>query len=211
MKKLLWLVLLVAQCLVASESNAGLIFTAMAGTQVGDNLSVSLFARATAGESLLALDINTIKLSAGTFVQTSPTSSIPGNPSFGSLFAGTVGSANVNPASYLAFNPVVDPTLGYASISYNVAQPIPAADGLIASWDINTAGITGGTVGLRLADFIPTDNVGNNPTVSFNGGDLAGNYTFAVTAVPEPSSMALVAVIGLVGVVHRRFRKTSIA
>jgi len=211
MRKSFWLVFLVAQCLTASQSQAGLIFTAVAGTQVGENIPLNLFARSTAGESLFSLDINTIKLSAGTFVQTSPTSSIPNNPSFGSLFTGTVASANVNLGSYLAFDPVVDRTLGYLSISYNAAQPIPSSDGLIASWNINTAGISGGTVGLTLAGFIPTDSTFANPTVSFNGGDAAGNYTFAVTAVPEPTSMALLAVVGIVGIAYRRFRKNAIA
>ncbi len=51
---------------------AGLTFTAVPGTQVGDNLPVSLFVRADAGESLLSLDMNSIQLSAGTFVQTAP-------------------------------------------------------------------------------------------------------------------------------------------
>jgi len=211
MKKLLWIVVIVAQCLTASQSNAALVFTAMAGTQVGENIPVSLFARATAGESLNALDIGTIKLSAGTFVQTSPTSSIPGNPSFGSLFAGTIGSANINLNSYLAFNPTTDQTLGFASISYNNAQPIPASDGLIANWNINTAGITTGSVSLTLADFLAFDSTFANPTVSFAGGNLAGSYSFAVTAVPEPTSMALVAVIGIVGIAVRRFRKASVA
>jgi len=40
-----------------------------------------------------------------------------------------------------------------------------------------------------------------NNGVSFNGA--------TVSAVPEPTSMALVAVIGLVGIAHRRFRKTA--
>jgi len=41
-----------------------------------------------------------------------------------------------------------------------------------------------------------------NNGVSFNGA--------TVTAVPEPTSMALVAVFGLAGIAHRRFRKTAI-
>ena len=41
-----------------------------------------------------------------------------------------------------------------------------------------------------------------NNGVSFNGA--------TVIAVPEPTSMALVAVIGLVGIAHCRFRKTAI-
>ncbi len=225
MKKLLLLfALAVFQVSLVSRLDAGLTFTAVPGVQVGDNLPVSLFVRADASESLLSLDINSIQLSAGTFVQTAPGSSIPGNPSFGSLYAGTIGSGPANggtgpvnnilggsvgspTGSFLAFDPGTDPTLGYASVSYAAAQPIPSTDGLIASWIINTAGILGPTVGLTLSGFIPTDSAFGNPTVSFSGGNGLGGYTFNLTAVPEPTSLLAGTTLGFFGVMYRRRRR----
>lgn len=227
MRKLSGLLVLFLLLGAMPSLEAGLTFTAVPGTQVGDNLPVSLFVRADAGESLLSLDINSIQLSAGTFLQTAPTSSIPANPSFGSLYAGTIGSGPLNggtgatnninggsvgslTGSYLAFDPGTNPTLGYASISYNAAQPIPAADGLIASWIVNTAGVVGPTIGLTLSDFIPTDSSFGSPTVSFSGGNGLGGYSFNITAVPEPSSLMTGVGLALAGMLHQRRRRRSL-
>jgi hypothetical protein len=218
MKKLLLLLaVVVAQAFTCAQSDAALVFTAVQGAQVGNSLSVSLFVRATNGEIMSAIDISTIQLSAGKFVQTSPTSAA-GVPSFGNFSVGTIGSGNLTIASYLAFDPVADPTLGFASISYTAVQAFPAATalapdgGLFASWDIDVTGLSGPTVGLTLAGFSTLDSsFANDPGVSFNGGDGLGNYSFSFTAVPEPSSMILLGLAGVGGVAVRRFRKSRVA
>jgi hypothetical protein len=206
---IVFLVLAVTQLGIVSRLDAGLTFTAVPGLQVGNSLPVQLFANATPDVSVGSIDIGTIQLSAGALVQTSPTSSIPGYASFGSLTAGTIGSANVNPASYLAFDPGTDPKIGGMSITYIPAQPFTSMDGLIASWIIDTTGIVGPTVGLSLSGVDSYNSVGGQLTFAFTGGNGMGDYTFNLTAVPEPTSLLAGTTLGFFGVMYRRRRRAS--
>lgn len=76
-----------------------------------------------------------------------------------------------------------------------------------------TAGTVGSTTNYTFSD--PAGGAVDNVTASLNGATVALDTQvfaspaarFTVTAVPEPSSMALLALVGVGGVAARRFRK----
>jgi hypothetical protein len=97
---------------------------------------------------------------------------------------GTVANLSILAADTTSFSVNTVGTLAFLPVSTNLAPGVYS--------------LTGSIFGIQ-------DGVGNEFPGPLNPG------TFTVTAVPEPSTVALLAVVGLAGVAARRFRRSPIA
>jgi hypothetical protein len=193
-------------CVVASAAaaRADVIFrvaqtTPASGTNLlNGNASAGVFSifisSTTANQSLLGVDF---------FVELSS----PGGQG-GVLVAGTNDflTGNVsNPAGWVG-----DPFAGagttsafYANISLGAAFSIGTSETLLATVTLSTVGAVDGTYSVNLSQVVAADGaffeIPLSPTST-----LSTSYTIA--AVPEPTSMALVAVVGLGALVRHRRR-----
>lgn len=103
------------------------------------------------------------------------------------------------------------------TISFDLATPVTLPDNLI--WTVQfsnlAAGQTGGlllygppTVGSSLNDFWQKDSTGTWSLMQVNGGATLADFATRVTAVPEPSVLALGGIGAVLLVGLRGFRKT---
>ena len=92
----------------------------------------------------------------------------------------------------------------------NTSTPIGfAGNQLVATVSLNTSAFAGqGPFNFLLSNSFGGSSVTDTIGTSFNNTVLSGG-TFSVTAVPEPSSMALLGLVGVGTVALRRFRKKS--
>jgi len=187
--------LVVAFGMFASLGNAALILSFENPTTFipnGGIQSINVFARSSlpAGESVSTLGAD-FTLGGGAVFNT------PNAGTFGG--AGFTGFGNINPgaSSFDRETAVGSANVGYLNITFqNFAQQFTNTPTPFATLLVNP---------LSLQSFsISATNV-------FAGANSLATVSIVATAVPEPTTLAMVAVIGLVGIAHRRFRKTAIA
>ena len=178
----------------ASSGNAALVLSFENPTFIlnGGIQSINVFARSSlpAGELVSTIGAD-FTLGGGAVFNT------PNAGTFGGF--GFTGSGNINPgaSSFDRETAVGSENVGYLNITFqNFAQqftntPTPFATLLVNPLSLQSFSISA--------------------TNAFAGLDSLANASVMATAVPEPTTLAMVAVIGLVGIAHRRFRKTAIA
>jgi hypothetical protein len=108
---------------------------------------------------------------------------------------GYLGNGNLQPTSFLVFDPSDDKT-ALLSMDFTASQNVAVGSLLLATLTFNVDGLAPGTYSIGFENF--------DSLVSISG--VPG--TFSVTAVPEPSSvLALVSGFGLLTVSRYRKRK----
>lgn len=192
--------LLLGLAVICSNANAAIIMTigSGAGNLGAGPISIDVFARSTAGnESALAFVTDFQLATQGKF----------GAPvgTFG--LAGFLGAGNINGAnSSLGLDPA-DATNRTAnfSLDFTANQLFGAADQRIATLNIDTTGVAAGTYAINGIGF---DTGSGGAHTVFNG-------SFTISAVPEPTSIALLSVVvgGVFGrrVLRARKARASVA
>jgi hypothetical protein len=181
--------------LFASQANAAIILTIGSGSFAQDSgvQFVDVFARSDAAEltDFLVADFN---LGGASF-------NSPAAGTFG--FAGAIGAGNLQgTSSFLVDGSDATGRTSNLSLDFTAPQLFPNADTLIARLAINTNGAAAGTFNITGANFATLAGVN---TVN------AGSFSI-ITAVPEPTSMALVGLVfgGIAGRrALKRFRKVA--
>jgi hypothetical protein len=205
MKRFVAALCVVVSAVTASNSFGALIFTLTPGTASRPTTPFSLFVRSDSADSLFSIDVESIQLSAGSFIETLPPTSPTSGSTVGSLFGGTLGGSNVLSQSVFASNLVTSPTNAFISISYANAQLIPATNSLIATWNVDTSSVPGNSFTVTLGEIFaiaPGDASGTGTPFSFTNGPI----TTVALPVPEPTSVAMLAMVGLSALSRRRAR-----
>lgn len=158
----------------ASQANADVILSIGSGTFAADSglQTINIFARSTTAESTDFL-VADFRIEAGTL----------GTPAGTFGGAGFIGAGNLQGTSSF-LRDAGDSRVGNLSLDFTALQALPTVDGLLATLSINTAGLAAGTytiVGENFATLAGNNNVSN------------GSFTI-ITAVPEPTSMALLGI-----------------
>lgn len=109
---------------------------------------------------------------------------------------GQVGAGNVDPAS--AF--VGQSNQAYLSLDFTTSQTIPTTFQEIVTVSFDTTGLAPGTYDVSFLD-IQAQGSGYSGT--------GGSFTIAATAVPEPTSFALVGLAGAGAYIWRRRRQVA--
>ena len=179
--------------LFASQANAAVILSFGTGTfeQNSGVQFVDVFARATAPETTSSF-VADFTLGGARFDS-------PVAGTFG--FAGSIGAGFLDPASSFTVDSI-DPRVAYLNLDFATPQALPSVNTLIARLGIQTNAASLGTFN------ISADNVA---TPAGLGSAAAGSFTI-ITAVPEPTSMALVGLVfgGFAGRrAMKRFRKVA--
>jgi hypothetical protein len=190
--------LLLGLVVICSNASAEIIMTIGSGTfNAGAGpVSIDVFARSTAGnESALAFIADFRLATQGKFANP------PGT--FGGL--GFIGAGNINgPSSSFTIDPA-DSTNRTANLSLDFVsnQLFGSTDQRIATLSIDTTGVAAGTYNV----------LGLNFDTGSGGAHRVNNGSFTITAVPEPTSIALLSVVvgGLLGsrAMRRRMRKSA--
>lgn len=117
----------------------------------------------------------------------------------------TSGVSNYFPAAAGGFFPLF-PTSS-AAFSANQAQGLPLdTSQLLATLTLSTAGATAGNYQMLLNGIEVLDS--NNGNIPFSFDNAGGIFNYSITAVPEPSSMALLGLtLAGVGVASRLRRR----
>ncbi len=182
--------LLLGLAVICSNANAAILLS------IGNNgnggsfaagsgpISVDVFVRSTAAESSQGLEVSFNLLNGGAF-----------SPVPGAFNAGFFGAGNITAAgsSFVRSNA----TTSVLSIEFTASQLFPAADARIATLSIDTTGLAAGTYGISTTGFFTEAFVNTAPGGTFS----------IVSAVPEPTSIALLGVV-IGGVFGRRVLKS---
>ena len=186
--------LLLGFAVICSNANPAIIMTIGSGTFTAGAgpISIYVFERSTAGnESALAFIADFQLATSGTF------SNPPGT--FGGL--GFLGAGNINGATSSLTIDAADLTNRTANLSLDFVnnQLVGGTDQRIATLSINTTGVAAGTYNI----------LGLNFDTGSGGAHQVNNGSFTITAVPEPTSIALLSAVvcGLVGRRAMRRRK----
>ncbi|MCY2977367.1 MAG: PEP-CTERM sorting domain-containing protein [Planctomycetota bacterium] len=180
--------LLLGLAVICSNANAEIIMTIGSGTisSGAGPISIDVFARSTAGtESAFAFIADFRLATQGKF------SNPPGT--FGGL--GFLGAGNINGPSSSFTIDAADSTNRTANLSLDFvsSQLFGSTDQRIATLSIDTTGVGAGTYNI----------LGLNFDTGSGGAHRVNNGSFTVSAVPEPTSIALLSVVA-VGVLGRK-------
>jgi PEP-CTERM motif len=189
----------------AATTQAGFIFEVdpLTSVQLGNTLSTSLYVTATTPADVAAMaSLSSMSFNLSGTGGTATISSWTKNPSF-----------NLGAASGVPAGATLNQGLTLSLVG------VPAVAGRVKLGDINFLGNSVGDTVFRFEDPnpAPTENVTYLTTtgtaVSLDSQVFTGasNFTVNVTAVPEPSTFALIGLVGSGAFAWRRFRvkKTS--
>lgn len=190
-----------------------------------DNFSTPSTASSAFRSSVGTSSVDTSSIMGGTRTTTLDLASAISSPTaFATIGAGslTLTSGSSTTASVtLAYSGLSLSLSSYANLVLNfesvsgIITPMPVSVTINGVTDLTSVGITANPtnllVGLTSANF-PTVNFGsiNSITVTFNDGNQGGSFVLngfganPVTPVPEPASLALWGVVGLVGAWYGR-------
>ncbi|XZE35111.1 PEP-CTERM sorting domain-containing protein [Pirellulaceae bacterium SH501] len=189
--------IVVLMCASIPQAMAGITFT------VGDGSPINLFKDT--GNQLIPVYISSNASDSLTGVDIFFAGVGPGATTFAPIGQvnqpGMFGNASFSGGSFGQFSP------GFSNLLLNYSAPVSvdASNSLIANIVIDTNALDFGNYAISNAGGGQVLNGVSEVAFSTNGAN------FSITAVPEPSSLALLGVVGLSGVAYRRFRNRKLA
>ncbi len=182
-------------CGALSFTRADIILTLGGNTSFSPDSGVvflDVLAHSTTGESRTAFTAD-FSLSSGGFASNDNGFGDGGGfTKTGQLGQATwIGAGNLQGTSFFVFDSG-DPSLALVSLDFKNSQPFPTTDQLLLRLAINTTGLASGNYGI---------------TVNSNASSTTSLGPFTISAVPEPTSLAIIA-LGSCGVL-RYVRKRS--
>lgn len=175
-------VFVLAACVLNAWVSAGVVLKVGSGTFAPNSgiQAIDVLVSSDASDNTLFL-IADFQLAAGVFPVAAGTFGQPGMVGFGNI--------QDPPASQFVSAGNNSATL---SLDFTNAQPIPAADTLIARMFIDTTGVAIGTYAIQVT------------SLSTQVGGSSVNGSFTISPVPEPSSLSLLGIAGLFALRRRK-------